>query len=470
MAWRFFFCFLGMAFFGSNLTHVGRAAESQPNILLLVSDDQRPDTIGALGNNVIQTPHLDTLARQGVVFTRAICANPICTPSRGEILKGCSGFRTGIRDFGGKFRDGFASLASVLQKGGYDTHYVGKWHNQGRPSTHGYQSTRGLFAGGGGKWWKDQVDAHGRPVTGYRGWIFQTDERQLFPERGVGLTPDISARFADAAIELINQDRKNPFFIHVNFTAPHDPLLVPPGFADAYAPEQLPLPDNFLPQHPFDTGNLRGRDEQLLPWPRTSQVVRADLAVYYAVITHLDQQVGRILRALDRRNLTDDTLVIYTSDHGLAMGSHGLRGKQNMYEHTINVPLLMRGPGVPRGVTFETQMYLRDLYPTICDFAHAPLLNPVDGRSVRPVLEGNQETLYPYVFGYFRDYQRMVRGPRWKLIYYPKIDRWQLFDLKQDPHELHNVAQQPAHATTLHRLQQQLVAWQRRVGDDLLAK
>ena len=141
-----------------------------------------------------------------------------------------------------------------------------------------------------------------------------------------------------------------------------------------------------------------------------------------------------------------------------------------MYEHTINVPLLMRGPGVPRGVTFETQMYLRDLFPTICDFAHAPLLNPVDGRSVRPVLEGNQETLYPYVFGYFRDYQRMVRGPRWKLIYYPKIDRWQLFDLKQDPHELHNVAQQPAHATTLHRLQQQLVAWQRGVGDDLLAK
>ena len=452
----------------SILVPVQLLAESQPNILLLVSDDQRPDTVGALGNQVIRTPHLDALARQGSVFTRAICANPICTPSRGELLKGCSGFRMGVRDFGGKFRDGFASLGEVLKKGGYRTHYVGKWHNQGRPDTHGYESVRGLFSGGGGKWWKDQVDAHGRPVTGYRGWVFQTNDRQMFPEQGVGLTPDISARFADAAVELIQDEDPRPFFIHVNFTAPHDPLLVPPGFADAYDPAKMPLPANFQPQHALDTGNLKGRDERLLPWPRTAQDVKQDLAVYYAVLTHLDQQVGRILQALEQRKLNDNTLVIYTSDHGLAMGSHGLRGKQNMYEHTINVPLIVRGPGVPRGATFGTQLYLRDLYPTVCDFANVPLVNAVDGHSLGPVLEGSQETIYPYVFGYFRDFQRMVRGKRWKLIHYPQIGQWQLFDLQEDPHELRNRVAEQAHQATVDQLRRELLRWQRSVSDPVI--
>ncbi|QEG43190.1 Arylsulfatase [Roseimaritima ulvae] len=291
----------------------------------------------------------------------------------------------------------------------------------------------------------NQVDAHGRPVTGYTGWIFQSnDGKEKYPERGVGLTGDISEKFADASIELIEQLREKPFFIHVNFTAPHDPLLIPPGFKNAYDPATIPLPMNYRPSHPFDHGNQNSRDESLLPLPRTEKDVREDLAVYYAVISHLDQQVGRILMALDDSGERDNTIVIFTSDHGLAMGSHGLRGKQNMYEHTINVPMLISGPGVPKNQRFEAQMYLRDMYATVCDLVGIPVPDvpntagtraSIDGRSVVPVLRGDQDQVHKYVFGYFRDFQRMIRGERWKLIHYPQIDRYQLFDLvkEQEP-------------------------------------
>jgi hypothetical protein len=340
---------------GCALRSAGWAAEppaQRPNVVVIVTDDQRPDTIAALGNPVIRTPNLDALVRAGSTFTRAVCANPICTPSRAEILTGCSGFRNGVLDFGGKIDPQLVAWATAMQRGGYRTCYVGKWHNNGRPSGYGYDDCRGLFAGGGGRWWTPRHDHHGREVTGYRGWIFQTDDGRMFPELGVGLTPEIDARFAEAAIEYLIEPHGAPFFLHVNFTAPHDPLLMPPGCQDLYDPETIPLPDNFLPQHPFDHGNLQGRDEVLLPFPRTDQDVRADLAVYYAVISHLDQQVGRIVDALRQSGQWQRTILVFTSDHGLAVGSHGLRGKQNMYEHTIGVPLILCGPGVPAGPPF----------------------------------------------------------------------------------------------------------------------
>ncbi|MFG0261348.1 MAG: sulfatase-like hydrolase/transferase [Novipirellula sp. JB048] len=455
-----------------------------PNVLLIVSDDQRPDTIAALGNEVIRTPNLDALVRCSSVFTRAICANPICTPSRGEILSGCSGFRTGVLDFGGRRPDGFVSFAETMQRGGYETLYVGKWHNRGRPSDYGYQQTAGLFGSGGAKWMQpNQVDAHQRPVTGYTGWIFQSiDGKEKYPQRGVGLTGDISEKFADASIHLIAQPRDKPFFLHVNFTAPHDPLLVPPGFEDAYDPAVIPLPKSFRPRHPFDHGNRNSRDESLLPSPRSERDVREDLAVYYAVISHLDQQVGRILKALDDSGQRDNTIVIFTSDHGLAMGSHGLRGKQNMYEHTMNVPMLISGPGVPQDQRFDAQMVLRDLYPTVCDLVGIPIPDapapnatdvagarqPIDGRSMVPVLRGERAHVHDYVFGYFRNFQRMIRGDRWKLIHYPQIDKWQLFDLDEDPDELNDLAEAPQHAEVKMQLQAALHRWQTRVGDPVL--
>jgi len=439
----------------------------RPDVLFILTDDQRPDTVGALGNEHIATPSLDLLAGEGSAFTRAVCANPICTPSRAEILTGRSGFRNGVVDFGQKIDPRLTTFARAMRAGGYETWYVGKWHNSGRPSTHGYEQAIGLFAGGGGKWWKDRVDHHGRPVTGYRGWVFQTDDGRKFPDRGVGLTAEISAKFADAAIEVIGRRRERPVFLHVNFTAPHDPLLTPPGYANKYDPATIPPPGNFLPEHPFDHGNFRGRDERMLPWPRTERDVREDLAVYYAVISHMDEQIGRIVAALKAAGRWENTIVVFTSDHGLAMGSHGLRGKQNMYEHTVGVPMIFRGPGIPRGRRFDAQMYLRDVYPTVCELAGVPIPASVEARSLAPVLRGELESVREQVFCHFRDVQRMIRTDRWKLIHYPKIARWQLFDLVTDGLERHDLSTDPRHAAVLADLQTRLKAMQRQLGDPL---
>jgi choline-sulfatase len=458
---------LGVAALGIQAAGMVRAAERRPNIVFLLTDDQRPDTIAALGNEVIQTPHLDRLVREGVAFTRAVCANPICTPSRAEILTGCNGFRSGVIDFGRKIDPALATWPKTFRAAGYHTWYVGKWHNDGRPIERGYEESLGLFMGGGGRWAKDTVDFKGTNVTGYRGWVFQTDDGQKFPEKGVGLTPDISRHFASAAIEFIHRRGDEPFFLHVNFTAPHDPLLLPPRYERTYRGADMPLPPNFLPEHPFDHGNFSGRDEQLLPWPRTEAMVRDVTAAYYAVISHLDEQIGRILAALDKTGQADNTIVIFSSDHGLAVGSHGLRGKQNMYEHTVGVPLIVRGPGIPRGVRSAAQVYLRDLFPTACDWAGLAIPETVQGKSFVPVVDGRQEEIHPHVVCYFRDKQRMIRTDRWKLIHYLHIDRWQLFDLQADPHEKTDLSQLPAHAGVLSDLQGKLADWQSAAGDPL---
>jgi arylsulfatase A-like enzyme len=363
-------------------------------------------------------------------------------------------------------------MPRTFRDAGYRTCYVGKWHTAGRPSKIGYEECDGLYASGQ-KGSQPYVDFRGRPATGYGGWQFQTDAGQRFPEKGIGLTPDISADFADAAIRLIKKESEKPFFIHVNFTAPHDPRIWPPGYEKMYDPARLPFPKNFVGEHPFDHGNARGRDELLLPFPRTESDVRQELACYYAVISHMDAQIGRILAALDETSQRDNTIVIFTADHGLAIGSHGLLGKQNMYEHTINVPLIMAGPGIsssraPRGQWCFGQCYLRDLFPTLCELAKIPVPD-VDGKSLLPLLSGHPSEIpfeiYPYTIGYFQDSQRMIRAGNWKLIWYPKIDRWQLFDLRADPDEMHDLILSEKEAVHIADLRTKLVNWLKQHGD-----
>ena len=454
-------------------------AESRPNIVLLVSDDQRPDTIAALGNPHIKTPHLDDLVRRGLAFTRATCAHPLCYPSRAELLTGCTGWRNGSHS-GLKLNPDVPLLPRILKEAGYHTWYVGKWHTAGRPSTVGYEETDGLYAGGGqpltpgpsptrGAGSKDYVDFRGRPATGYHGWVFQTDDKKLFAEKGTGLTPNISAEFADAAIRLLSRKPDTPFFLHVNFTAPHDPRIWPTDYEKMYDASKLPVPANFLPEHPLDHGNARGRDEVLLPFPRTKDDIQQELACYYAVISHLDSQIGRILKALDETGQRENTLVIFTSDHGLAIGSHGLVGKQNMYEHTINVPLVMAGPGIPAGQQTAAQCYLRDLMPTISELAGVKLDQQIDGKSLSGVLRDPANEVHPFVVGCFQDSQRMIREGDWKLIWYPKVKREQLFNVGTDPHELKDLAADPSQGERTRDLRGKLLTWLKEHGDSLAA-
>ena len=441
-------------------------AAEYPNIVFLLSDDQRPDTIGALGNDLIQTPNLDRLTREGTVFTRATCANPLCVPSRAEILSGQTGFRNGVHQPSLSPNLEHTTWPQAMQSIGYNTYHVGKWMVAGRPSTRGYQESLGLFSSGG-RTEMPQYDDAGREVTGYRGWIFQTDDKQLFPEQGVGLTPGIEKKFADAAIEFIERDHDKPYFLHVNFTAPHDPLLMPPGWEHAYNPKRMPLPKNYQPQHPFDHGNLKGRDELLNSFPRHRQDIKRDLATYYAVISYMDQQIGRILEALEQSGQANNTIVVFSSDHGLALGSHGLMGKQNMYEHTINVPLIFRGPGFPAGKQFDTQCYLRDLYPTFMDITNQEFNPSIEGASLMPVVRNEIDEIYPFIIGYFKNSQRMIRMRGWKLIDYPLAEEVQLFHLGTDPHELKNLATNPKFASIQEQLRQEMNTWLLNHGDPL---
>jgi len=388
-------------------------------------------------------------------------------------MVGCDGWRSGIRDFGGRFHEGLAFWPQTMRRAGYHTTYVGKWHIRGRPVDYGFESVNGLYSGGGGRWWMDQTDWKGFPITGYRGWVFQSaDGKTKYPEKGVGLTPNISEKFADAAIEVIENSTDRPFFLQVNFTAPHDPLLSPPGFASSYVKTQSgdnrpPTPRNFLAQHPFDHGNFYGRDERLMHWPRTEEATRDVLAMYYRVISHLDRSVGKILHALERSGKAKNTIVIYSSDHGLGVGSHGLRGKQSMYEHTIGVPLVVTGPGIQTNRKTSAQVYLRELFPTVCDLCEIDTPKSVQGRSFAGVLEGKSDKAHDAVFGYFRNSQRMIRTNRYKLIVYPQASRVQLFDLREDPDELKNIYTD--NPEVAERLLKQLQAWQAEAGDPMRA-
>ncbi len=433
---------------------------ARPNVLLILSDDQRLDTIG---NPLVWTPNLDALAREGTVFTRAVSPNPVCLPSRAEILTGTSGFRNGVLPgFTDRLDAALPTWSATMAAAGYRTAYAGKWHTPGKPRDRGYAESPGFFTGGL-KGAPRRKDLLGREITGYHGWVFQTEDGARFPERGVGLTEETDVRIAEAAIEFVRRPHDRPYFLHVNFTSPHDPLMPPGRHRSRYDPARMPLPKNFMPGHPFDHGNLAGRDERLWPSPRTPEDVRAELALYYAAISHVDEQVGRLLDAVRGTR----TIVVFSSDHGLAIGSHGLRGKQNLYEHTVGVPLIFSGPGIPKGERRAAQVYLRELFPTVCELAGIPA--PVEGSFAR-VVRGETDRHHDAVFGYWTDAQRMIRTDEWKLIVYPRAGRVQLFHLPGDPFELTDLSLDPARAETRDALRARLEAWQAEVRDPLLRR
>jgi len=476
------------------LWSVGFGAEQQPrrNIVFLLADDMRSDCIRALGHPVIETPNLDALVREGMVFSRAVAAYPICHVSRAEILTGTTAFRNGVgyrgttidpslKTWAGTLREtgyhtwyrstnGYVYPAShgAMREWGYHTWYCGKWHNDGKPTERGYEETRGLFTSGGAS--KDArreptKDHAGRTATGYVGWTFKTNDGKVELEKGVGLTPGIDRHIADAAIELICRKPDAPFFLHVNFTAPHDPRLLPPGYEHKYDPAHIPLPKNFRPQHPFDHGNLNGRDELLLPKPLQENELRAELAAYYACISYMDEQIGRIVAALRETGQFENTVIIFSSDQGLAIGSHGLLGKQNLYEHTFRVPLIFRGPGIPRRRRSNADCYLRDLFPTVCDLTGTAIPPTVESRSLAPILGGSAESVHAFVTGYFTDTQRALRRGDWKLIHYPRIGKTQLFDLHSDPDEMDDLAGKPEHAARIKEMIALLQKTQKGFGD-----
>lgn len=258
-----------------------------------------------------------------------------------------------------------------------------------------------------------------------------------------------------------------PFFCYIPFDAPHDPHIVPDSFPIRYDAAKIPLPENFLPQHPFDNGEMLIRDEVLLPHPRPPAAVREMIAEYYRYISYLDALIGRVLDALEKSPHAANTIVVFAADSGVARGSHGLIGKQNLYEHSLRVPLIIAGPGIAEGQTTEALCYLWDVLPTLgalCGVAAPPAS---EGQDLGAVLRDPAKAARPALVFAYKDVQRAVCDARWKLIRYPRVDRTQLFDLQTDPQEIHNLAGQPEHAAKEKELLALLAQQQKFYGDTL---
>lgn len=384
------------------------AADKRPNVLFLVTDDQRADTIGALGNAIIKTPNLDALAQRGFAFRNAYCmgstVGAVCSPSRHMLLSGKSLFHY-------KAKDKTGTMGEVLRMLGYFTFLISKRGNVATTYHTAFE------------------------IAGY----LDDDKDRKSGQQG--------RHAADETIAFLKQTWKKdrPFFAYVAFEGPHDPRVADKEWLDPYDRDKLPLPKNYMPFHPFDNGDLFIRDEQLAPWPRTEAMVRKHLHDYYGCISSLDYQIGRILTALRELGELENTIIIFTADHGLALGSHGLFGKQSLYEHSMKSPLLFAGPGIPRGQS-EALVYLFDIYPTALDLIGAKMPDGLDGKSLVPIMRGRQTAVHDALFLAYKDVQRAVRKGDWKLIRYPKVDYTQLFDLRSDPDELKNLAADPAQA------------------------
>jgi arylsulfatase A-like enzyme len=398
-------------------------------VIFLFADDQRADTIAALGNPHIKTPNLDDLARRGFVFRNAYClganSGAVCTPSRNMLLSGRAYFRWQ----GSQAQPEMANFPTSMKAAGYETYHHGKRGNTS-------PAIQALFD--------------------HNKYLIDNEDRT---------NGEPGKKIIDDAIAFLGtRNREKPVFMYLAFANPHDPRVAAEKYMALYERDKIPLPKNYLPLHPFNNGEQFVRDELLAGFPRTEDEVRKHLHDYYATITAMDHHIGRLFAALKQLGMYDNTIFVYSADHGLAIGSHGLFGKQNLYEDGMKPPFIFAGPDIPKGET-QALAYLYDIFPTIVDLVGAAIPSGLDGKSLKPVIEGKASGVRDTLFLSYRDVQRAVRDNRWKLIRYPQVNVTQLFDLERDPHEITNLAAQPEHAERIKSLTAEMQRWQKELGD-----
>jgi arylsulfatase A-like enzyme len=415
-------------------TEQAKPAPSPPrNVVLILADDMRWDTIHALGNPEIHTPTLDRLVERGFKFNNAFCmgsmVGAVCLPSRTMLITGRSLWRIPANPRAKVAPKGVPLLPTLLNDAGYATFHCGKAGNSCTFGNAAFQTN------------------------------IETKQR----------TAESATEHANEVIGFLKkQDATKPFFVYLAPPVPHDPRLSPPEFAKLYDPAKISLSKNFMTEHPFDNGELLIRDEVLAPIPRTTSRMKQELAEYYATISHLDNEVGRIVKALEEKDLLNNTVIIFSSDQGLAVGGrHGLMGKQNLYEH-VKPPLIVAGPGIPHGES-NALTYLYDLFPTICDLAEVKVPAVIEGKSLVPVLEGRQPRVRDSLLGAYTNCQRMIRDERWKLIKYNAkgVINHQMFDLKNDSDEIHNLYDDPKYRAERDRLEALMTESRKQFGDPI---
>jgi arylsulfatase A-like enzyme len=428
-------------------------AQTKPNILFLFTDDQRADALGCSGNPYIKTPNIDKLSERGVRFSNSYVMGghhgAICAPSRAMLMSGKSLFHVYDR------LAGVETMPHYFSDFGYVTFGTGKWHNEKSAFEATFQQGKNVFLGG----MCDHFNVPARDMGA---------DGKLGEPQSKGFSTDI---FAEAATDFINEyakgDKSKPFFCYVAFTAPHDPRSPRPDYIGMYADDAVPVPGNFMKLHPFAFDDLTVRDENLGAWPRTPEMVQASIADYYALISHLDDKVGELIQTLKKQGLFENTIIVYAADNGLGIGSHGLLGKQNLYEHSIKVPVIISGPGIPKQKVNDALVYLYDLYPTLCAASNLPAPTEIDGKNLMPVIKGEKPGVRNSLFTAYRNTVRAVRTDEWKLIRYPQINFTQLYNLKSDPLEINNLAALPEQKPRINDMMELMKKWAVETNDTM---
>jgi choline-sulfatase len=410
----------------------GIAGAPRPNFVFILTDDQDADSLAVYNpNTVCDTPVLNQLAHEGMLFTQAhhmgSWSGAVCLPSRTMIMTGRTVWRIPGRPAGGGAVPANMAdhcMAQIFNDAGYDTMRTCKTGNS-------YAGANARFA--------LVNDSTKREGTGSGGSAWHAD------------------RVLDYLQSRVDTGDTDPFLIYFGFSHPHDPrrgtpeLLakygaVQPGPPALINPASPPLPVNYLPEHPFFHGHNNLRDEvsvEGMGTNRTEVAVRNERGKYFACIENIDIQVGRVLQKLEAMGVADNTYIVFTSDHGMAVGRHGLQGKQNLYEHTWKVPFFVKGPGIASDARTDAMIYLTDVLPTLCELAEIPLRPTLDGISFRPVLEGVTNSSRDIVYGTYsggtKPGMRSVKTGRWKLVKFDvdsnATQETQLFDLALNPNE-----------------------------------
>lgn len=448
-------------------------SNSRPNFLFIICDDLMFRTLHGLNNPEVHTPNMDRLLSSGCAFTHCFhqgsWSGAVCMPSRTMLNSGLTAFHAeaGI--------DEVHTWGQTLGNAGYDTYICGKWHLDTTVLQRSFKEmgpvAPGMLASTG-----INGAAYNRPRPGdtWQPWDESLKGHWIHTGLWVNENPDriehSASVYTDCFVDhLLNKAAKRsaPFFMYLGFNSPHDPRQAPKEFLDLYPQEKIEVPPNFLPEHPFDQGDYKIRDEVLAPFPRTPADVQLHRREYYALITYMDHQIGRILDALQQSGKASNTYVILTADHGLAVGEHGLMGKQNMYECSIRMPLILTGPGIAAGQRCDQLVYQHNMYATTCDLAGIPIPHTVEFPSIAPLLHGQDRPVYDAIFSYYKSFQRTVRTKTHHLIAYPQIKRVQLFDIVNDPWEMHDLSDEPASAEIRKDLMRQLIQLQHELGDKL---
>jgi len=477
-----------------------RAESGRPNVLLIYTDDHRFSGVHALGGEPVQTPNLDRLAADGVVFTHAYLMGSFvgatCIPSRASLQTGRSLFQ--LQGNGSVIPPANTTLGEAFHQAGYQTHIIGKWHQDKASLSRSFESGETIMGLGAylvdhyrmplwdwdetGKYMREsayllEYDQNGKTV---RRPLSSADKQGPIGTERTG--PHTSKIYADSAVHFLRtHDRQRPFFVYLAFHAPHDPRQSPQKYRDLYPPDKIKLPPSYLPQHPFDNGHMVLRDEELAPWPRTPEVARQQLADYYAAISYLDGQIGRVIAELKATGQYTNTLIVMAGDSGLAVGCHGLMGKQNIYdEDGIHVPLIFSGGVIKEHHRKEPALcYLHDIFPTVCDLAGVPIPKSVTGVSLAPVI--TQRTAPPRESTYhaYTQFQRAYRKGDYKLIEYVRAPGrqgkqpvrvsgsrvTQLFNYATDPWETADLSFRPEYQERIDELRHEMRAAAKALDD-----